>query len=292
MGAHGFDLSFPPETLTHLEPTLEELGFTIEKAQVLDPITYSRRTELTALKRATEVIYLAHLGEEIANIKLPADADLRTLAYLEHCLPKMGVIIIMSKGVESPSRQVERLLGKWRQHQVAVRFISWQMIDDLRSLDAEGRAPELARVLEVEMPGSLKHESPDKSSNEGIGPNDMEIIVGIMAPIARTYEGGGRAEQFFRTLIDKAELGDDREGELEIGLHDGVNPKEFAEHLIEWAKVRGRFTREGESREIAVLGAIILSLMDHCGDDQKRQLLAIAERGQLLDELKPRRQAN
>jgi hypothetical protein len=292
MGAHGFDLSFPPETLTDLEPALAELGFTIEKEQVLDPITYSRRTEFTALRRGAEVIYLAHLGEELANIKLPADADLRTLAYLEHCLPETGVIIIMSKGVESPSRPVDRLLGKWGQHQVTVRFISWRVIDDLRTLDAEGRAPELARVLEVEMPVSLKHELPDKSPDEIIGPNDIETIVRIMVPIARTYEGGGRAERFFRALIDKAKLGDDRKGELELGLHDGVNPKKFAEHLIEWAKVRGRLTREDESREIAVLGAIILSLMDHCGDDQKRQLLAIAERGQLLDELKPRRHAN
>lgn len=281
MGAHGFDLSFPPEALTDLEPTLEELGFTIEKEQVPDPITYLGRTELTALKRGAEVIYLVHLGEDIANIELPADPDLRTLAYLEHCLPETGTVIIMSKGVASPSRKVDRLLDRWRKHQLGVRFISWQVIDDLRSLDMEGRAPELARVLEIDMPNSLKHESPD----EGIGSNDIKAIVDIMAPIARTHGGGGKAEKFFRTLIDKAELGDDRKDDLESGLRDGVNPKGFAEHIVDWAMARGRFMRVGEKRDIAFLGAIILSLMDHCGDDQKRQLLDIAERGRLLDEL-------
>jgi acetoin utilization deacetylase AcuC-like enzyme len=87
MDAHGFDLAFPPETLMDLEPALADLGFTIEKVQSMDRITYSPRTELTALKRDAETLYLAHLSRELADIKQPTDADLRTVAYLEHCLP-------------------------------------------------------------------------------------------------------------------------------------------------------------------------------------------------------------
>jgi hypothetical protein len=292
MDAHGFDLAFPPETLMDLEPALADLGFTIEKVQSMDRITYSPRTELTALKRDAETLYLAHLSRELADIKQPTDADLRTVAYLEHCLPKTGIIIITSRDVESLSPEIDRLLDIWRKHQVDVRFISWGLIAHLPSPDTGGRAQELARVLKVEMPSSPPYDAAQKSANERIRPRDIETIVGIMVPIARTYESGGRVEAFFRTLIEKAKLGDDREGELGVGLQQGVNPKEFAQHLVEWAIARGRFTREGESREIAVLGAIILSLMDHCGDDQRKMILEIAERGQLLDELTSRRQAN
>ena len=289
MGGHGFDLTFPPEVLANLKPTLVELGFTVGEAPTMDPITYSRKTRVTVLARGTEILYLIRLGQEIVNLESPTDDDLHALAYLEHCLPKEGTLVIMSERLNSLPSEIDRMLDIWRSHQVEVRFIPWRLMDGLPPPAVEGRAQELARVLKVEMP-LPRHELPGKSLDETLMPNDVEEIANIMESLASTYpHPAGGAEQFFRNLIARTKLPLHWQEEALGGWQHGVTPNAFAKTLIRWAIPRGLFTPEGETGEVVVLAEIIGALMKDCGNDQRSQLLKIAERTRLLDELTPRR---
>lgn len=287
MGGHGFDLTFPREVLENLKPTLEELGFTIGKAETTDPITYSRKIKVTVLKRGAEIIYLICLDQEMVNLESSMEDDLYAMAYLEHCLPKEGTLVLTSERLNSLSSEIDRLLDIWKGHRVNVQFIPWRLIDSLPPSDVEGRAHELARILKVKMPPSPTNESPAKALHETLTPNDVEEIAKIMEPLASTHPGG--AEQWFRNLIGQTKLPSDWREQVLGGWQPGVTPKAFARILVQWAIPRGLFTPEGETGEVAVLAEIIAVLMENCGNNEKKQLLEIAERSRLLDELTPRR---
>jgi hypothetical protein len=288
MGEQEFNLGLPQEILDGLKSTLEELGFAVAEEEIIDRVSWSFRTRITNLKRGAEIVNIAHFSRETINVDSPELDDLRSMAFLEYCLPKERSLIIMSEGLDALSTKVERIIDNWKLRQMNVRFIPWRRIDELPPPSVADRAPELARMLDIELPPSMRYERPTRAGYKKLAPKDEEEIARIMEPLAATYMAGG-PEQFFRNLIERTRLPSDWKSELLTGSISGAMPNVYARQIVQWAIHRGLFTPEGESGELTVLGEIIESLTQDCGNNEKRQLLQITERYDLLDELAVRR---
>ena len=277
------DLTFPSDVLQKLKPDLETLGFTISPEIIISRISWSVETRMTALTRDMERIYLIHLKRNVIDVNKPKLIDLQAMAFLEYCVPeagspKAGFLVVMSEGLDAPSSPVEQIIKTWRRHGINVQFIPWRRINDLPPPGAETRVGEVAEMLDV-LPSSMSMGVPQK-----IERIDVQVIVRIMTDIASTNMGG--PEQFFKDLIERTALPASTQSRALAGLRGGSTlPDAYARELVQWAVARGRFTPEGGTARLTVLGEIIKELAEECGDDERAQLGRIAERYQLLDDL-------
>jgi len=230
MSGQEFNLTFPGEALEELRPTLEQLELEIDEAENKDRISFSVKTKITTLSRKADVIYIIHLNPAVMNPTSPGIDDLRTMAFLEHCLPKAGPWVIMSKGVNALPSQLERLINYWREYR-PVRFIPWLRIEQLPPLEEEARAYELAELLGIPVPSSMRREHLTRASSERLSAQDKQKVIGIMTSLAGSYMGS--SGQFFEGLIELTRL--PRSWKLEIttdwALREG--PEVYAARLID-----------------------------------------------------------
>lgn len=277
------DLTFPSDVLEKLRPDLEMLGFTISPETIRSRISWSVETRMTALMRDMELIYLIHLRRNVIDVDKPKLIDLQAMAFLEYCVPEVGSLVIMSEGLNALSSPVERIIKAWKGHGINVHFIPWRQINDLPPPDVEARVGAVAEMLDVS-PSSMSVGAPQKK----IERVDEQEIVRIMTGLASTNMGG--PEQFFKDLIERTALPTSMQSRALAGLRGGSTlPDAYARELVQWAIARGRFTPEGGTARLTVLGEIIKELAEECGDDERARLAGIAERYQLLDDLTLRR---
>lgn len=162
--------------------------------------------------------------------------------------------------------------------------------DDVNREDTgtEDVGEEVNRRAPEATPSSIRQGQSAPASQKKIERIDEQEIVRIMTGLASTNMGG--PEQFFKDLIERTALPASMQSRALAGPRGGSTiPDAYARELVQWAIARGRFTPEGGTARLTVLGEIIKELAEECGDDERARLGGIAERYQLLDDLTLRR---
>lgn len=142
------DLQLIPALRDLLKPTLDNLGFVIDKATAKP--THGFRSHLyTALVKGSQVRKVLHIPSGILDTY--SDENYDALSALAYAFTDQTLFIFSEKVVAPQLRINQLMFGAWlKSMQIKVNFVSWRHIEDLASMSDEEKGLSIKEMLKLD----------------------------------------------------------------------------------------------------------------------------------------------